>query len=127
MGLPKHKDTEILVYELAQSMHIEKHVYATYLSYTPNICNMLPLGVGGYLESGNFFLIELNCTSTPKSEIKSIDTVLTNPEHGQRVSISCLKVHRDLVNFYIGSKDGEVYVFDKLIANVRIHKKIANC
>lgn len=32
-----------------------------------------------------------------------------------------------MVNFYIGSKDGEVYVYDKLIDNVRTHKKIANC
>lgn len=38
-------------------MTIEKQSYMTYLPYSPIICNVLPLGVGGYLESGNFFVI----------------------------------------------------------------------
>lgn len=37
-----------------------------------------------------------------------------------------MKCHKNLVNLFIGCKNGEVYVYDRLAENVRIKNKISN-
>jgi len=37
-----------------------------------------------------------------------------------------MKCHKNLVNLYIGCKDGSIYVYDLLASNVRTKNKISN-
>jgi hypothetical protein len=107
-------------------MQIDNQSYKTFLNFSPILVTMLPLGIGGYNESGQFFIVELNCTSKSKLYNKSIETTLHNPNNGKRVSISCMKCHGNLVNLYIGCKDGSVFVFDLLSKTIRQQKKLSN-
>lgn len=88
---------------------------------------MLPLGVGGYTESGQFFILQLNCTSQSKPEVKRVDTHLANPDTGKKVSISSMRCHRNLVSVYFGARDGSMYAYDLLASAVRTKNKITSC
>lgn len=50
--------------------------------------------------------------------------VLQNPDTCDRVSISTLKVHNNFINLYIGSKDGYIFIFDRMSSCIRNKNKV---
>lgn len=51
--------TKILVFELSADLKTAQQVYSTDVEYMP-VLSILPLGVAGFTELGNFFIVELN-------------------------------------------------------------------
>ena len=52
--------TKILVFELSADLKTAQQVYSTDVEYMPVLQSILPLGVAGFTELGNFFIVELN-------------------------------------------------------------------
>lgn len=45
-------------------------------------------------------------------------------ESGTRVSITCLNMHVDLINLYFGSKEGYIYIYDRISKNIRLKSEV---
>lgn len=79
----------------------------------------MPYGIILFNEKGHFCLMELS-----SSEGNHVyQTTLSNPQTGHKVSTNEVRVHRNLLTFFLCCSNGYVYLFDRLSKKIKYYTK----
>ena len=117
--------TELKVFQLDESMQLGPQLFDHQLEFSAKCQSVLPFGVVLYNEKGNFSLVELNQSLSQGEEGVALQTVLSNPGNNYRVSIAEVRMHRNMLNFYLCCTHGYVYLFDRLSKRIKYHVRAA--
>lgn len=50
---------------------------------------------------------------------------MRDPETGEKLSISSMKLHNNSIYIYLGTKKGEIFIYDRFSHMIRTQKKIS--